>query len=67
MEVIKYKSWSWLEAKLKTFHFSYFEWYSNPLSSIQYLLWMKIILVGEENEIRWLKSGLNWCWMNINM
>uniref|UniRef100_I1LMJ9 Reverse transcriptase zinc-binding domain-containing protein n=1 Tax=Glycine max TaxID=3847 RepID=I1LMJ9_SOYBN len=37
VETIKFKSWLWLESYVKAFHFSFFEWFSNPMSSLQSL------------------------------
>jgi len=41
---IKYKSWIWLKANVKEFHFSFIEGYSNPATCLQCLrLWMYIM------------------------
>lgn len=36
-ELIKFKSWLWLESFVKKFHFSFFKWYSNKLICLKCL------------------------------
>lgn len=44
MELIKYRSWAWLNTKLNTFWASIFEWYSNPILCLK-CIWFKSIMI----------------------